>query len=78
MRLERRSTSRPASPPFARGDIPEAHRAVPTGTEEGASAPELYMHDRAPGRCANVSVRKCPHKTGLLQLQYVAVFCSVL
>jgi len=62
----------------ARGDIPEARRAVLAGGDEGASVAELDLRDRAAARCANVSVRKCPHTTGLLQLQYVVVFCNVL
>ena len=62
----------------ARGDIPEARRAVLAGGDEGASVAELDLRDRAAARCANVSVRKCPHTTGLLQLQYVVVFCNVV
>ena len=62
----------------ARGDIPEARRAVLAGGDEGASVAELYLRDRAAARCANVSVRKCPHTTGLLQLQYVVVSCNGL
>ena len=52
----------------ARGDIPEVRRTVLAGGDKGASVAELDLHDRAAARCANVSVRKCPHTTGLLQL----------
>jgi len=55
----------------ARGDISEARPAVLACGDEGASIAELDLRDRAAARCANVSVRKCPHTTGLLQLQYV-------
>jgi hypothetical protein len=62
----------------ARGNIPEARRAVITGGDDGASVAELDLRDSAAARCTNVSVRKCQDKTGLLQLQYVVVFCSAL
>ena len=62
-------------------NIPEARRAASAGGDDGASVAELDLRDRAAARCVNVSVRKCPHTTGLLQLQYVvvfAVYCSAL
>jgi len=62
----------------ASGNIPEARRAVIAGGDDGASVAELDLRDSTPARCANVSVRKCQHKTGLLQLQYVVVLCSAL
>ena len=34
--------------------------------------------DRIPANCANVSVRTCPHLTGLLLMQCVGVCGSVL
>jgi len=47
----------------ARDNIPEAHRTVIAGGDDGASVAELDLRDSAAARCANVSVRKCQYRT---------------